>query len=267
MRKLSVDEMKKFQVEILDVVACFCEEHGINYWIDCGTLLGAVRHKGYIPWDDDIDVGMLRPDYDRFMREFNGTNPRYEFRCVENDPDFPYPFGKVMDTTTLLIEETIRTHISIDIFIYDNAPDDDKTAYRMLKLRRLYNMLRFRRLAKVFSLFGVHRKRNFVLRLAEYVSRALLRIFPRNYFTKKIIAVSRRYISQDTRRIGNFTSVTPMLCDKRVFKSFIELEFEGKKYKAPIGYDEYLRAFYGDYMQLPPVEKRVTNHNFIAYAE
>ena len=72
MREIGVNELKLIQLEILDVVAKFCEERGINYWLNAGTLLGAVRHKGYIPWDDDIDLGMLRPDYDRFISEFDG---------------------------------------------------------------------------------------------------------------------------------------------------------------------------------------------------
>lgn len=121
MRQLTPDEAKKIQTGILDVVAAFCDERGIKYWLDYGTLLGAVRHKGFIPWDDDIDIGMLRPDYDRFMREFNGTNPRYEFHCMENDSDNTRAFGKVVDIHTSVSYE--HTHgfegygLSIDVFM------------------------------------------------------------------------------------------------------------------------------------------------------
>ena len=93
----------------------------------------------------------------------------------------------------------------------------------------------------------------------------MLRLFPRDYFVKKLVENSRRYISENTKRVGNFSSSTPMACSKDVFYSFIDVEFEGKKYKAPVGYDKWLRAFYGDYMQLPPVEKRVRTHSFTAY--
>ena len=76
MREINTEELKKIQVEILDVMSQFCEKHGIQYWLDWGTLLGAIRHKGYIPWDDDVDTGMLRKDYDIFMKLFNEENDR-----------------------------------------------------------------------------------------------------------------------------------------------------------------------------------------------
>ena len=79
LKRISEQELREIQIEILDEVDNFCRNHAINYWIDCGTLLGAVRHKGYIPWDDDIDVGMLRDDYNRFAKEFNQKGKRYRF--------------------------------------------------------------------------------------------------------------------------------------------------------------------------------------------
>ena len=101
MEYMTLEEIRKTDIEILDVIAKFCDERKINYWIDCGTLLGAIRHKGFIPWDDDIDLGMLRPDYDRFMKEFNGYNSRYEFHCFENDSNWIRAFGRVVDTETI----------------------------------------------------------------------------------------------------------------------------------------------------------------------
>ena len=102
MRQIGMDELKKIQLEILDAVSAFCTKHGITYWLDGGTLIGTVRHKGYIPWDDDIDLGMLRPDYDRFIKEFNAHNSRYRLVCRENDPDFYQAFAKVMAAALLV---------------------------------------------------------------------------------------------------------------------------------------------------------------------
>lgn len=104
LEEIKIEELKRIQLEILDNVANFCEKNKINYWLDCGTLLGAIRHKGYIPWDDDIDIGMLREDYERFMKLYNKENEQYKFYCIENNKKFDYPHGKVIDTNTILYE-------------------------------------------------------------------------------------------------------------------------------------------------------------------
>lgn len=264
MEEMTLEEIKKTEIEILDVIAKFCEERKINYWIDCGTLLGAIRHKGFIPWDDDVDVGMLRPDYDRFMKEFNGYNPKYEFHCPEIESNWIRAFGRVVDTDTMMKYPTmnyIAHGICVDVFIYDNAPDDDDIVKKMFRKRNFLYKLHFPRLNSVFS----HVRGNIFRKICGHAVRLILKLLPRDYFVKKLVENSRRYISEDTKRVGNFSAYMPMVCDKDVFDSFIDVEFEGKKYKAPVGYDKWLRAFFGDYMQLPPVEQRVRKHNFTAY--
>ena len=266
MHQLSIDELKTIQLEILGIVSKFCEEHKITYWLDGGTLIGAVRHKGYIPWDDDIDVGMLRPDYDRFITEFNKSGGRYKVVCYENAPDFYQAFAKVMDTDTILYEPDEKGRklcVNIDIFVYDDAPDDAEAVNDMFKKRNLFYICNVARQARIFQ----KPKGNLIRRLCVYALRTAVRVFPRNYFVRKMIENSKRYVNSGTKRIGNFSGVARMTCDKRVFKSFIDGEFEGRHYKIPAGYDEYLREFYGNYMQLPPAEKRISTHIFKAYAE
>ena len=266
MEEMTLEEIKKTEIEILDVIAKFCDERKIKYWIDCGTLLGAIRHKGFIPWDDDIDLGMLRPDYDRFMKEFNGYDSRYEFHCFENDSNWIRAFGRVVDTNTMMKYtdmDYIVHGICVDIFFYDNAPDDDKIVKKMFRKRDFLYRLHFMRLNSVFSPAAG----NIFRKIFACASRLILKLipFPRNYFLKKIVENSRLYVSEDTKRVGQFSGYMPMVCDKDALDSFIDVEFEGKKYKAPVGYDKWLRAFFGDYMQLPPVEQRVRKHNFTAY--
>ena len=271
MRQIGLDELKSIQLEILDVVAKFCEERGINYWIDAGTLLGAIRHKGYIPWDDDIDVGMLRQDYDRFMNEFNGTNPRYEFHCIENDPNLHVSFGKVYDNTTVLYEpdETgIKMAVNIDVFVYDNAPDDEAQCRSMLRKQFIYSRLNEART------MPIHTKPNgnILRKIFVYIVRTAIHIIPSsilsyNYFAVKAIQNSRRYINENTKRVGNFSSHTLAVWSKEIFRSFIDVEFEGRKYKAPVGYDAWLRGFYGDYMTPPPEHKRISRHRFKAFVK
>lgn len=264
MRKIDIDELKKIQIDILNTVVDFCENNSINYWLDCGTLLGAIRHKGYIPWDDDIDIGMLRPDFDRFMKTFNQEGGRYQAYCIENNSEFYYGFGKVLDTKTVLYEpdeDGMKLSVNIDVFVYDNAPDDDKKLEIMFLKRDLYRNLNLARCLE-------HKPNgNLIRRSFIYFLRILIKPFPKKYFVEKLVLNSKRHAESNTKRIGNFLGVMKMYCRKEVFNSFINVDFEGQNYKAPIGYDEYLKAFYNNYMELPCIEKQVSHHRFIAYAD
>lgn len=262
MRKVEIQELRVLQMEILDFVAKFCDENQICYWLDSGTLLGAVRHKGYIPWDDDIDIGMLRSDYDKFARLFNEKNgeSKFKFECVELNPKFPLPFGKVMNNETIILQAGHQYGINIDVFAFDNAPDNEKKVKRMYDAREFLKFLDMMQRAD-FRPHGVA-----VRRAAVYAVRALLRLFPQNYFIRKINKKAKKYMNKETKRVGCFAGEVQMIpCDKAMVASFIEAEFEGKFYKIPVGYDAWLQAFYGpNYMELPPVEQR-KQHQFEAY--
>ncbi len=260
-KKIETAELKEIQLNILKEVDSFCKLNNINYWIDCGTLLGAIRHKGYIPWDDDIDIGMLRPDFDRFLQLFNDYSSRYKAYSNENKKDFYYAHGKVLDLTTELYEpdETgLKLSVNIDVFVYDNAPDSDRKVKKMYKRRNTFRTLNIIRNTGISS-------RRFLRRIIIKIIKVLLKIFPRDFFVKKMIKNSKKYADKETKRVGNFTSYSEIVVDKSVFNNFIEVEFEGGKYPAPIGYDKWLTAFYGNYMELPPLEKRMSHHEFVAY--
>ncbi|MBR4626748.1 MAG: LicD family protein [Ruminococcus sp.] len=260
-KKISQSELKRIQLQILDNVVEYCEKNDIHYWLDSGTLLGAIRHKGYIPWDDDIDIGMLRIDYDKFINGYNQEKSNYCVHCLENDSDFYLPFAKVYDSTTELYEpdeKGFKLCINIDIFVFDNAPDDDLMVEKMFNKRDL--------LRKRFMLYSSNHRPSgvWIIRIIKYMCRYIYRLFPDNSI-RKMIDNSKKYSDTETKRVGNFIGYSKMVCNKRVFDSYIDVEFEGKQYKAPVGYDEWLRALYGDYMRLPPVEERVSHHKFIAY--
>lgn len=263
MKEINIDELKKIQFNILDDINNFCKENKIKYWIDCGTLLGAVRHAGYIPWDDDIDIGMLRDDYDKFLKLYNTKNSRYRLMAAELTNDYYFQFGKVVDTKTLLYEPDengIKGAVYVDVFVYDNAPDDDNKLKKMFDKRDLYHKLR---IAQIYP--DLYDKTSFKKRIFRFFLSIYLKFLPKNYYTKKMIKHSKKYVNKETKRVGNFSQLEYVVGDKKIFDSFIELPFENKKYPAPIGYDEWLKAFYGDYMQLPPKEKQISNHVFKAY--
>ena len=264
MKNINIDELRKIQINILDNIDKFCKKNKINYWIDCGTLLGAVRHSGYIPWDDDIDIGMLREDYDKFLKLYNKDNTRYKLQALELQDDYYFPFGKVVDTKTVLYEPDEETGIKgavyVDVFVYDNAPDDDDKVQEMYDKRDYYNKFR---IAQLYP--NLYDKSSCKKKIMRFFLNIYLKFFPKNYFTKKCIDNSKRYINENTKRVGNFTSAKRMTGDKDIFSSFTLLTFEKKKYSAPIGYKKWLEAFYGDYMKLPPKEKQVSLHKFKAY--
>ncbi len=261
MKQVTGEQLKKIQLEILDVVTQFCDANGIRYWLDSGTLLGAIRHKGYIPWDDDIDIGMLREDYERFLSTFNNSNNRYRVVSLENDPEFYLPFAKVCDTTTVLYEpdeKGFKLHINVDIFPYDRAPDDDKIAKDMFDQRD--------RLRKNYSIPRMSiTDHNPITGTLRRLRKLLYKLFRPNATIREMIDNATRFAKVDTKRVGDFTGFSRMMCDRRVFDSFAWVEFEGKQYKAPVGWDEWLTCYYGDYMQLPPENERVTHHSFVAY--
>ena len=262
MKEIDLSELKKIQIDILDCVVDYCEKNNINYFLACGTLLGSIRHGGYIPWDDDIDICMPRKDYNLFLNTFNSFHSRYKCYSIENNKSFYTPYAKVLDLKTILCEEGqagAEGSINIDIFVYDNAPDDDRAVEKMFKKRDNYRTLSNCRRENNFSSYP------FLKRMLLNIIHLLLLIFPKHYFIRKLSNNSKRYTNITTKRVGNFLSYSKRVFDRHIFDSFEYGMFEGKKYRIPIGYDEYLAIFYGNYMEFPPESKRVSHHVFKAY--
>lgn len=262
MRKIELEELKKLQLDILDVISEYCKKNNINYWLDSGTLIGAVRHNGYIPWDDDIDVGMLRKDFEKFIHTFNNYNPRYQVYNIETDSSFTFAYAKVLDLNTVLYEPNEKGNklaVNIDVFVFDNVPDDEKERNKAFRLRDLYTLCNGLR-TNAFLPNG-----NFIKKYGMIASHYLLMPFPKNYFAKKLSENAQKYNNMATENVGNLTGYMKQFCKREAVSKTVDHIFEGKQYKIPIGYDAWLKSFYGDYMTLPPVEKRVSHHSFIAY--
>ena len=266
MREMTRAELRNCQIAILDFFNKLCCDNNLRYWIEYGTLLGAVRHKGYIPWDDDIDVAMFREDYDKLINICRlNPNARYQLSCVENDPLCMYPFGKIIDTQTVLYElgeDGIKTGVYIDVFVYDNAPEDINKRNKIFDKLDFYGKLRKYQLPMGKAPLSL--KRILVL-----LTRALISLFPKQYFTKKIIKNAKKSCNIKSDFVSDFTCpyyYTRWCVHKSIFEELTELEFEKHYYKAPKRYDEWLRLQYGDYMKLPSVEERkAAQHKIRAY--
>lgn len=262
MKTINTEELKAILLDILKDIHQFCVANNIRYSIAYGTLLGAVRHKGYIPWDDDIDIMMPREDYERFIKTYG--NSIYRIADLSKNPEYSLPFAKVEDFRTIMDEyvegETVYGAY-VDVFPVDNVPNNvikRKFFYwRMSFWRALYN------LKTVKTRKGRSIIKNFVL----IVSHILLRFVSKQEIARRISDMASTYRGDNTNYMG--VVADPELYSYYVpssfFEEFVELPFENIDVKSIKEYDKYLKAAYGDYMQLPPVEKRVSHHVFNAY--
>lgn len=265
MKRIDVVELKKIQIEILDYFDVFCKKNQINYWLDYGTLLGAIRHKGFIPWDDDVDIAMLRNDYERAAKLFNNqSDGRYVFQTPSNDKKTCYPFGKIIDTSTVLYEygkNGITSGVYVDVFVYDNSPNDKKLVKKIFKKRDFLGRLRRLQLPMRKEVVGLKR-------IMYKVGNMILKPISRGYINRALDKNARRYEKVDTENVSTFSDPydNTYFCEKReIFEDLIQVEFENKYYPAPRKYDYWLRTLYGNYMELPPKENRVCHHTFEAY--
>jgi len=259
MAQIDVDQLRKIQLDILDSIDAFCKENGIKYWLDKGTLLGAVRHKGYIPWDDDIDIGLLREDYDKFADTF-GTDGRFKFISLSNEPNIYCPYGKVVDTSTLLVEDNkYLLSVNIDVNAYDKAPGDKPLCDKMFdtrdRLRTLWSLRNQDNGSLPHGVTGIIKK----------LRRAILRLNPAVYYLKKMVGNAKKFSDKKTNKVGNFLEYGRCVVEASVFSETIPASFEGRTYPIPKGYDKLLTAYYGDYMKPPEKAKQVTHHSFVAY--
>lgn len=266
-QQLTLDELKQVQLGIVVAIDAFCREHGINYSLAYGTLIGAIRHQGFIPWDDDIDICLLRPDYDRLIQTFPKIyQGRFKLYAFERDQQYARAYARACDDTTVeIIHENVRfpsMGVGIDIFPIDKVPDDDAEWQH-------YNRKRYLTVRTYMKKAYLHWEpsHTFVRNIAAMVLKCLLKPVSFGYLTKRIIANATKYETSNTHFV--FEAAQGLVSQKHIpaddFRNFIEVNFEGHKLKAMAGYDNYLRLLYGDYMQLPPEEKRVSHHHSTAY--
>lgn len=264
MRKIELAELKIIQMDILEVIDRFCEENHIRYSLACGSFLGAVRHKGYIPWDDDIDIYILREDYERFVRIFPNELRHVKVASLERDANWDRAYAQAYDCRTIMDEHaihSIKVGVYIDVYPIDSVPDSDAEWLRYNKLRRL--------LIRTYELkyIPIRWNRAILKNLVLILGKLLTLPFSSRRLAMFVCKYAQKHNGKGYSRC--FECVQGML-QKRPFMSslmtdFTRTQFEDRQFQIMKNYDAYLSNAYGDYMNLPPKEKQVSHHLFEAY--
>lgn len=263
-RITDIQELRNIQMGILDDVHRFCEEQGLRYSLSSGTLIGAVRHQGYIPWDDDIDIYMLRTDYERFLKTYHDPEGRYKILAPSQkgraggEAPYYYTFAKVVDQRTKMVEKETEGYeigVYIDVFPVDYVPEDKRAQDFIFRAKKL--LYKIRR-CKISNSNPLHSQ------LAYWCYRSLpVTVGMLDKLIRKLIVHH-----EPTGRLCHMTEAgpaTPKGCFPAAdMKKMMDMRFEDRVYKVMIGYDDYLTRTYGDYMKLPPENQRTT-HQFEAY--
>lgn len=266
MRKIEQKDIQPLLLSIMCKIDKLCRENNLKYQLFAGTLIGAIRHKGFIPWDDDIDIVMPREDYEKIGDIINNSNLGIKYISYEKNNEYMYAFAKVYDTSTRIEVKHYREikdlGLYVDIFPIDEQGSDLRKAKALVKKMRWLNsflyesdLIKYTRTAKKWYMEPV-----------KFMTYPVAKFFGTKYWIEKMNALAKKY--NGTNSIYHGINVDPcyhVVLKKEYFDNSLEWDFEGHRFFIPCGYDEILRTNYGDYMQLPPVEKRHSDHNMEAY--
>lgn len=269
--KIELRQMQEYLLEMLSALAEYCDKEGLRYYLSGGTLLGGIRHKGFIPWDDDIDVNMPRPDIERLANAVNnkkGKIGKYRLELPDINGESKncifyrmYNDDVVIENITLKKDRIIP--LFIDIFPIEGLPDT------MKETKKHYSkVLMYQRMRKLTSPYYSDGKKlsSLVFRLIGWVP---ANIMGYKYWANKVIETQKKYDFDSSNYIGVMSTFVHTI-EERVLKEeylpCIDVEFENKTFKGPKGYDTYLKQLYGEYMEMPPKEKQISHHKFIAYS-
>lgn len=265
-KQISLEQQRQIQLDILKNVDCFCKEKSIDYSLAFGTLIGAVRHHGYIPWDDDVDIMMTRENYEKFRSLYKSED--YPLVDLKNDETHPVPMGKVYDSRTYFYyRENIKRKygLFVDVFPFDRVPDELAERKKWLQLVQKYikyNTYKNNTFSYLFSSSS----------LKDRILGSIIKVFlSRKNIHKKLEALYSKYQNNNGLSLSvpavmvmskeNQSKVFP----ESIFHDYISIDFEGEQFESIKDYDSFLKIYYGNYMELPPVEQRVGKHGIVAY--
>lgn len=269
MKELMLEDLKTVELKILVEIDEICRAEGIRYSLTAGTLLGAARHRGFIPWDDDIDLFMPRPDYNRFIEYCKANETGFKLVSLELDQRYGYLFAKAMDMSTRVEEfvtdsKGIDMGVCVDIFPVDGLGDTYEEAQKTFKSTRFKRELLVACNWKKFFRSKTRSWKYEPIRFAFFIAS---RFASRKRLIASIQKKLAKHSFEDSKYVGSVCTAyrSKEIMEDRLFKEYTDISFEGKPFSSINDYGKYLSAIYGDYMKLPPEDKRVTHHMFRAY--
>lgn len=263
-----MNEVQKRELDVLKEIIKICQKHDLRYFAIGGTCIGAVRHNGFIPWDDDIDIAMPRKDYELFRTKYYKELPN-AFRKLDcdNSSQHAFEFTKIHDSRTTYVEKYAKgsperyTGAFVDVMPVDGLPNDEKERAKIIKkIKKLVYLNTRNRPAPiaVYSILGT---------IKSIIKMFFVGFFKYNYFSDKVRQLVEKY-SFDSSEMCIFTwrADSKDLTDRRLifkkswFENIIEVAFENTVIRIPKEYDKYLKQDFGDYMKMPPLVEQQTHH-------
>lgn len=266
MNRLTLREIQLKELDILLYIKHFCEENNIQYYLTGGTLLGAIRHQGFIPWDDDIDICMSRNNYDKFIKLFHGklhNHYKGDFRIPGLTDS---PFYKVYDLNTKIRSQydSSTKYLWIDIFPIDGLAETQEKAIWENRLMHFWGRL------LLIGLANLGEGTNFAKRYSKYLLKPLVLSYGLDKVARKMRDLALKHPYMNSKYVAEFTAISSNIIEGKMLRSEFEkveeATFEGHKFPIFSCWKHYLEGNYGNFMELPPVEKRKI-HLMYAYID
>ena len=255
-KPLTLEEMRPIQLRMIEDIDRVCKENGLRYSMSGGTLLGAVRHKGFIPWDDDVDIMLPRPDYEKFKKVFPSSVSDEYMVDYRSDDSFYKVFTKIFDKSTTMIQRAVeRGGVFVDVFAIDGQPSDEEALVEYVS--------HYRKLNK-----AIRWHTDYFFKSPNFFIRTVVRALKANSMKKRLACIDEveellgSYPFETSEYAGAVMGGSGVKTHQKreLYETFADYEFEGHTFRGVKDYDRYLTLMYGDYMTPPPEGERASTH-------
>ncbi|MDY6282335.1 MAG: LicD family protein [Erysipelotrichaceae bacterium] len=268
--ELDLPEIHSATLQNLATIIDICVQLNINYYLAFGSLIGAIRNNGFIPWDDDCDIIMLRTDYEKFKQYCIQNESKiapYKLLCRENTHNYPYNIARFNDMRYKAVYENTQQYDSglfVDIYPFDQIGELSVGQLRKLDNERSY--LQQMILLSTDDHYEKSKHNKWYRSIIKYVMHSYAKLRGQNYFMDKMEGLKDKYYDEKGNNIAELVwDFKTVICKKEWFEKALSHQFENLTVKIPSGYDAFLRTYYGDYMKLPPMEDRHPTHEYKLY--